>query len=304
MAVQPSAATPGGEPFSLRATGPVARRQFYSRASFWVLLLATLSGLGVLAFLLIDVFSLGFARVMQDWPAFFTNYASRRVADAGVRAALLGTFWIIGLVVFMTIPVGVGTAIFMEEFAPRNRFLTLVRLNISNLAGVPSIIYGILGLALFSRLFGFGATIITGALTLSLMILPIVIISSAEAVRQVPPSIRDGALALGATRWQAVWYHILPGSIPGIMTGVILAVSRAAGETAALIMIGAYAFISFDPTSWNDRFTILPIQVYDWTLRPGNNFKEEAAAAIIVLLTFVISLNLIATIIRQRFRRD
>lgn len=303
MAIQPPAAL-GNEPFSLHATGSVARRQFYSRASFWVLLAATLLGLGVLVFLLIDVFNLGFTRVFRDYPSFFTSYASRRADSAGIRAALLGSTWIIGLVVLITIPVGVGTAIFMEEFAPRNRFLTVVRLNISNLAGVPSIIYGILGLALFARLFGLGATIITGALTLSLMILPIVIIASAEAVRQVPPSIRDGALALGATRWQAVWYHILPGSIPGIMTGVILAISRAAGETAALIMIGAFAFISFDPTSWNDRFTILPIQVYDWTLRPGTNFKTEAAAAIIVLLAFVITLNLTAAIIRQRFRRD
>ena len=261
-------------------------------------------GLGVLAFLLIDVMNLGLARVFHEFPAFFTSYASRRMADAGIRAALLGSFWIIGLVVLFTIPVGVGTAVFMEEFAPRNRFLSIVRLNISNLAGVPSIIYGILGLALFARTLGFGATILTGALTLSLMILPIVIIASAEAIRQVPPSIRDGALALGATRWQAVQYHILPGSIPGIMTGIILAVSRAAGETAALIMIGAFAFISFDPTSWNDRFTILPIQIYDWTLRPGTSFKTEAAAAIIVLLTFVIVLNLTAAIIRQRFRRD
>lgn len=293
-----------GKPFSLRATGGVARRQFYSRASFWVLLLATLSGLGVVGFLMIDVINQGWARVFADWPSFFTNYASRREAQAGIRAAILGSFWVIGLTVLFTVPVGVGTAIFMEEFAPRNKFLSLVRLNISNLAGVPSILYGLLGLAVFSRLMGFGGVILTGALTLSLMILPIVVISASEAVRQVPPSIRDGALALGATRWQAVWYHILPGSIPGIMTGVILAVSRAAGETAALIMIGAFAFIAFDPTSWNDRFTILPIQVYEWTLRPGESFKVEASAGIIVLLVFVITLNLTAAIIRQRFRRD
>lgn len=302
MAIASKEGNPGA--FSLHATGGVARRQFYSRASFWVLLLATLSGMGVVGFLMIDVFNQGWTRVFSDWPSFFTNYASRREAQAGIRAAILGSFWVIGLTVLFTVPVGVGTAIFMEEFAPRNKFLSLVRLNISNLAGVPSILYGLLGLAVFSRLMGFGGVILTGALTLSLMILPIVVISASEAVRQVPPSIRDGALALGATRWQAVWYHILPGSIPGIMTGVILAISRAAGETAALIMIGAFAFIAFDPTGWNDRFTILPIQVYEWTLRPGESFKVEASAGIIVLLVFVITLNLTAAIIRQRFRRD
>lgn len=302
MAIASDQGTP--KPFSLRATGGVARRQFYSRASFWLLLLATMSGMGVVAFLMIDVFNQGFTRVFADWPAFFTNYASRREVQAGIRAAILGSAWVIGLTVLFTVPVGVGTAIFMEEFAPRNKLLSLIRLNISNLAGVPSILYGLLGLAVFSRLMGLGGVILTGALTLSLMILPIVVISASEAVRQVPPSIRDGALALGATRWQAVWYHILPGSIPGIMTGVILAISRAAGETAALIMIGAFAFIAFDPTGWNDRFTILPIQVYEWTLRPGESFKVEASAGIIVLLVSVITLNLTAAIIRQRFRRD
>lgn len=301
MAVTPTASE---KPFSLRATGGVARRQFYSRASFWVLLLATTSGLGVVAFLMIDVMNLGFTRVFADWPSFFTNYASRREEIAGIRAAILGSIWVIGLTVLFTVPIGVATAVFMEEFAPRNKLLTIVRLNMSNLAGVPSILFGLLGLVVFSRLMGFGGVILTGALTLSLMILPIVVISSSEAVRQVPPSIRDGALALGATRLQAVRYHILPGSIPGIMTGVILAISRAAGETAALIMIGAFAFIAFDPASWNDRFTILPIQVYEWTLRPGDGFKVEAAAGIIVLLVFVVSLNLTAAIIRQRFRRD
>lgn len=300
------ATPPADEPrrFSLRASGLVARRQFYSRMSFWVLGLATMLGLAVLGLLLYDVFQLGFARVFQDWPSFLTNYASRREEIAGVRAGLLGSAWIILMTIVMTVSVGVGTAIWLEEFAPRNRLVSIIRLNISNLAGVPSIIYGLLGLAVFARFFGLGPSILTGALTLSLMILPIVVISAAEAVRQVPPSIRDGALALGATRWQAVRYHILPGSMPGIMTGVILSVSRAIGETAALIMVGAYAFVAFDPASWNDRFTILPIQVYDWTLRPGERFKVEAAAAIIVLMTFVMTLNIIAAIIRQRFRRD
>lgn len=304
MAATPHSLEPGGTTPALKATGRVARRQWMSRASFWVLLAATLVGLVVLAYLLADIVRTGGERLVRDWPSFITHYASRREARAGIRAALLGSAWITGLTVFFTIPVGVGTAIWIEEFAPRNRITTLIRLNISNLAGVPSIIYGILGLAVFARLMDLGGTIITGALTLSLMVLPIVIISAAEAIRQVPSSLRDGSLALGATKWETVWHHVLPGSIPGIMTGVILAISRAIGETAALIMIGAYAFVAFDPTGVNDRFTILPIQIYDWTTRPGDNFKAEATAAIIVLMVFVLSLNLIAVLIRNRFRHD
>jgi phosphate transport system permease protein len=290
--------------FILRATGRVARRQALSRASFWVLLAATVVGLLVLAYLLYDILENGSTRLFTNWPDFITNYASSREHRAGIRAALLGTLWVIGLTILFTIPIGVGTSLWIEEFAPRNRFLTIVRLNVSNLAGVPSIIYGILGLAVFARLFDLGPSILTGALTLSLMVLPIVIISSAEAIRQVPSSLRDGSLALGATRWETVWYHVLPGSIPGIMTGMILSISRAIGETAALIMIGAFAFVAFDPTSWNDRFVVLPIQIYAWTIQPGDNFKVEASAAIIVLMVVVLSLNLVAVLIRNRFRRD
>jgi phosphate transport system permease protein len=293
-----------GRPFSLKATGRVARRQALSRISFWFLLAATMVGLFVLAFLLYDILANGGARLLRDFPDFLTSHASRRTAQTGIRAAVLGTVWIIGLTVVFTIPLGVGTAIWIEEFAPRTRALTIVRLNISNLAGVPSIIYGILGLAVFVRMMDLGSVILAGALTLSLMVLPIVIISSAEAIRQVPSSIRDGSLALGATRWETTWYHVLPGAIPGIMTGTILAVSRAIGETAALIMIGAFAFIGVDPESIFDRFTVLPIQVYAWTIQPGDDFKAEASAAIIVLMVLVLSLNLIAVLIRNRFRRD
>ncbi len=291
-------------PTSLRATGRVALRQRISRGAQWVLLGATLAGLLVLAYLAYDVIHLGGARVFHNFPDFFLNYPSRFEARSGIRSPILGTFWVLGLTILMTIPVAVGTAIWLEEFAPRNWLTNAVRLNISNLAGVPSIIYGILGLAVFYRAFGLGGTIITGALTLSLMILPMTVIASAEAIRQVPPSIRDASLALGATRWQTVWFHVLPGAVPGIMTGTILAVSRAAGETAALIMIGAFAYVAFDPKSVNDAFTILPIQIYDWTLRPGDRFKQEAAAAIIVTMVFILSLNLIAVLIRERFRRQ
>lgn len=289
-------------PVTLKATGRVARRQFTSRASNYVLLGATLSGLIVLAFLAYDVFAVGGSRVSLD---FLTSYAARRAEDAGIRAPMLGTIWIVTIVVLMSVPVGVATAIWMEEFAPRNRFLWLVRVNIGNLAGVPGIVYGILGLAIFVRgVGGFGSTILAASLTLSLMVLPMIVIASSEAIRQVPPSIRDGSLALGATRWQTVWFHTLPGAIPGIMTGTILAVSRAAGEAAVLILVGAAALILRDPTSINDRFTILPVQIYNWTVRPGDQYKPEAAAAIIVLMVIVLSLNAIAIVIRNKFRRD
>ncbi|GMV86520.1 MAG: phosphate transport system permease protein PstA [Dehalococcoidia bacterium] len=295
--------------FSLKATGQVARRQALSRLSRYVLLSATLFAVLMLVFLAIDVIQTGWSAISLD---FFTNYPSRRPAQAGLRSSLLGWLWLMGTVIVLAIPLAVGTALFVEEFAPKNWFTSLVRLNISNLAGVPSIIYGILGLAVFVRGFEFagitiipalGPTILAGALTLTLMILPMTVIASVEAIRQVPPSIRDGSLALGATRWQTVWYHILPGAMPGIMTGVILAVARAAGETAALIMIGAFAFIAFDNTGLNQSFTTVPIQIYNWTTLPQEAFRQNAAAGIIVLMVLIVGLNLIAVLIRERFRR-
>lgn len=294
---------------SLRAEGPVARRQMLSRASRYVLLGATLIGVGVLAFLTYDVVRTGGGRL--DWD-FLTTYPSRRAADAGLRSSILGTAWVMALTVSIAIPVAVGTAIFMEEFAPKGKALSVIRLNIANLAGVPSIIYGILGLAVFVRGFelggiqlipALGPSIIAGALTLALMILPMTVIASVEAIRQVPPSLRDGSLALGASRWQTVWHHTLPGAVPGIMTGTILAVARAAGETAALIVIGAFAFIAFDNSSINDSFTVVPIQIYNWTTLPQEAFRVNASAGIIVLMVAVLSLNLIAVLIRERFSR-
>ncbi len=294
--------TSAEKPISLKAEGGVARRQAFSRMSTYILAAATMLGLLVLAFLAYDIIKLGGGRLSLD---FLTSYLQRRADDSGIRAPLLGTIWIVGFVVVMSVPVGVATAIWMEEFAPKNRLLWLVRVNIGNLAGVPGIVYGILGLAIFVRgPFGFGQTIIAASLTLSLMILPMIVIASSEALRQVPPSIRDGSLALGATRWQTVWNHTLPGAIPGIMTGTILAVSRAAGEAAVLILVGAAGIILRDPSGINDRFTILPVQIYSWTVRPGDQFKPEAAAAIIVLMVIVLTLNAIAIVIRNKFRRD
>lgn len=305
-----SAASETGTPFTLKATGRVARRQRLSRMSRWVLFSATMLAVFVLVYLMQDVVRLGWERLSWD---FLTSYPSRRPLDAGLRSSLLGWLWLMGAVIVMAVPLAIGSALFIEEFAPRNWFTELVRLNISNLAGVPSIIYGILGLAVFVRGFdlwgitlfpSLGPTILAGALTLTLMILPMTIIASVEAIRQVPPSIRDGSLALGATQWQTVWHHILPGAIPGIMTGVILAIARAAGETAALIMIGAFAFIAFDNTSLMQSFTTVPIQIYNWTTLPQEGFRVNAAAGIIVLMTLVVGLNLIAVVIREKFRRS
>ena len=273
--------TSAEESVSLTATGAVARRQAISRLSRYVLLAATALGILVLALLAVRIVNQGGSSL--SW-AFLTNYPSRFAAEAGLRSSIIGTAWIMATTVVFALPVAVATAIWLEEFAPRQRWVDLVRLNISNLAGVPSIIYGILGLAVFVRFLELGPSILAGALTLALMIAPITVIASSEAIRQVPSSIRDASLALGATRWQTTWHHVLPNAVPGIMTGVILSVSRAAGETAALIMIGAFAFIAFDNTSLNDSFTVVPIQVYNWTIRPQAEFQQIAAAGIIVLM--------------------
>ncbi|MCY4392299.1 MAG: phosphate ABC transporter permease PstA [Chloroflexi bacterium] len=296
-------ATP--ETVRLRAEGSVARRQAWSRASRWILLGATLLGLVVLVILGIDNAIVGIPSL--DWD-FLSNYPSRFAERAGIRSSILGSVWVLVFTVIFAIPVAVGAAVWMEEFAPQNAILTTVRLNIANLAGVPSIIYGILGLAVFVRLMELGPSILAGALTLALMILPMTVITSVEAINQVAPSIREGSLALGATRWQTVWNHVLPGAMPGIMTGTILAIARAAGETAALIMIGAFTFIAFDPAisfaGLLDSFTTLPIQVYNWTIRPQPEFRANAAAGIIVLMVAVIGLNALALVVRDRLRRN
>ena len=238
---------------------------------------------------------------------------------SGVRTAILGSLWVILITVLFSFPVGVGAAIYLEEYAADNRLNRLIQTNINNLAGVPSIIYGMLGLAIFVRLLGaitsgsaFGAigatssngrTILSAGLTLGLLILPIVIISAQEAIRAVPGSLRQASFALGATRWQTVWSHVLPSALPGILTGVILAVSRAVGETAPLVVVGASTFITVDPSGPFSKFTTLPIQIYQWTSRPQGEFRNIAAAAIIVLLILLLSLNASAVLLRNRFSK-
>jgi phosphate transport system permease protein len=237
-----------------------------------------------------------------DWQ-FLTSFPSRFPARAGIKAALVGTLWVSALVAVIAIPVGVSTALYLEEFAKRGRISRLIELNIANLSGVPSIVYGLLGLAVFVRFFMLERSLISGALTMSLLILPTIIIASREAIKTVPMSIRYAALSLGATRWQTTWSHVLPASFPGIMTGVILALSRAIGETAPLILIGALSFVAFVPQGPMDSFTVLPIQIYDWIRRPQPEFHELAAAGIIVMLAVLLLMNATAIYIRNKTER-
>ena len=262
---------------------------------------ATLVGVVALVVLLTDVIVDGFPRLDA---AFITSFASRFPQRAGVKAALVGSVWILGLTAAIAFPISVGAAIYLEEYAPRNRWTRLIQLNIANLAGVPSIVYGMLGLAVFVRALGFDRSVISGALTLSILILPVIIIASQEAIRAVPDSIRQAAYGLGATRWQVVSKQVLPMAMPGILTGTILALSRAVGETAPLIMVGAVGFIAFTPTGLGDPFTVLPLQIYNWISRPQAEFREIAAAGILVLLTLLLTMNAAAILLRNRYQTD
>lgn len=237
-----------------------------------------------------------------DWQ-FLTSFDSQlSPRKAGVLAALVGSLYLIGLTTLLAVPIGVGAAIYLEEYAQRSPWRGFVQTNIANLAGVPSIVYGILGLGLFVRGMKMGAGVLAGALTLTLVILPIVILASQEALRAVPSTIRQASYALGATRWQTVWHQLIPAALPGIMTGVILALSRALGEAAPLVAIGAAGFVMFVPQGINDKFTALPLQIYNWTENANEEFRVHVAAAgIIVLLAMLICLNATAVFLRHRF---
>jgi len=265
-----------------------------------VLFFSTLFGLLVLTSLMVDVVRKGASWL--DWQ-FLTSYPSRNPEEAGIKSAIVGSFWMMLLTALFSVPVGVGAAVYLEEYAPRGWFLRLIQLNIANLAGIPSVIYGILGLGLFVRYFALGRSLLAGALTMSLLVLPIIVISTQEALRAVPQGIRESAYALGATRWQVVSSHLLPIAAPGILTGIILALSRAVGETAPLVMIGALTFIAFLPESLLDPFTVLPIQIFNWTARPQEEFRGLAAAAIIVLMVFLFLMNLSAILLRNYYER-
>ena len=257
----------------------------------------TWMGAGLLAILLIQVTVDGIKWLDYQ---FLTSFPSRFPYKAGVKSALVGTLWLIVMIAMVSIPIGVATALYLEELSRKGKFAKLIEINISNLAGVPSIVYGIIGLAIFVRGLGLERSLLSGALTMSLLILPVIIIASREAIKTVPMSIRQAAFALGATRWQTAWAHVLPASFPGILTGVILALSRAIGETAPLIMIGALTYVAFLPEGPMDSFTALPIQIFNWVSRPQQEFHELAAGGIIVLLIVLLTMNATAIFIRQK----
>ena len=256
--------------------------------------------LGVLLTLLIRISIDAWGWV--DWQ-FINSYPSRKPELSGIKAALLGSLWGIGFTALISIPIGVGSAIYLEEFAEDNRCNRFIKLNIANLAGVPSIIYGILGLAIFVELMKMGRVILAGSLTMSLLILPIIIITSQESIKTVPKDLVNASLALGATKWQTVIKVILPISLAGIISGIILAISRAIGESAPMIAISALVYLTFIPEGPMDRFTVLPIQIYNWISQPQDDFRSIAAAGIVVLLIVLLSMNSIDIWIRLKFQR-
>ncbi|PSQ65041.1 MAG: phosphate ABC transporter permease PtsA [Bacteroidetes bacterium QH_1_61_8] len=278
-----------------------SRRQRIGMILAGVLFLATIFGIVVLITLLVDV-----ATDAAPWldAQFLNSFPSRNTGEAGTKSALFGTLWLMGLTALISVPLGVASAIYLEEYAEDGWFLRLIQVNIANLAGVPSVVYGILGLALFVRFAGWGNSLLAGAFTLSLLILPIIIISTQEALRSIPSGIRESAYALGATRWQVIWSHVLPMAAPGIFTGVILALSRAIGETAPLILVGALTFVPFLPRGALDQFTALPIQIFNWAARPQDEFRGLAAAAIVVLMVLLFTMNLAAILLRNYFENQ
>jgi phosphate ABC transporter, permease protein PstA len=266
------------------------------------LLFAAATSVGVIALcaLLIDIIIDGISRLQ---PGLFENFPSRRAERAGMKSAIVGSMYMLCIMLPISFVLGVGAAIWLEEYAGKNRFTRLIQLNISTLAGVPSIVYGILGLTLFVRLLMLQRSLLAGALTMTILVLPIIIVSAQEALRAVPKSRRDASYALGANRWQTVSRAVLPSALPGILTGVILAMSRAIGETAPLIMIGALTYVAFLPKSMLDSFTVMPIQIYNWLSRPQPEFHELAAAGIIVLLAMLLLMNFAAILLRNKFSK-
>ena len=275
----------------------IARRRAKGTRLHAMALAATLVGLVVLAILLVQV-----AVQAAPWLRFgmLTEYASRLPERAGLLAALVGTFWLMIITAAFAVPVGVGAAVYLEEYARPGRFVRLVSLNIANLAGVPSVIYGVLGLALFVRTLGFGASFLSGGLTLGLLVLPVIVIATQEALRAIPRGLREASYAVGATRWQTVRAHLLPAAAPGALTGVILALSRAIGDTAPLLVVGAATFLAFLPGSPLDAFSALPVQIYNWTARPQADFQGLAAAGIVVLMAVLLAMNGVAIWLRSR----
>lgn len=266
---------------------------------YWAIF-CTFAALALLAIFIGDILHKGLSRI--DW-SFIVSLPSRHPEKAGIFTALMGTIWILFLTALIAFPWGVGAGIYLEEYGKKSKFAALLEINITNLAGVPSIIYGLLGLEIFVRMMGLHSSVLAGALTLALLILPIIIVTTRETIRMIPESIREAAYGLGATKWQVIKTLVLPSSIGGIMTGVILAISRAIGETAPLIVVGALAYVPFAPKSPMDSFTVLPMQIYNWTGRPQKEFLVNAAAAIIVLLLITFMMNGIAIWLRNKWQK-
>jgi phosphate transport system permease protein len=283
------------------ATRETLRRRVLDLGFQLIALAVLLLALGSLALLVADVLRDGAGRL--SWQ-FLTSLPSRRASAAGIYNALIGSVFVIGLTGVIALPIGVAAAIYLEEYGRRSRMARLIEINIANLAAVPSIIYGLLGLGLFVRAMGMGRSVIAGASTLALLVLPVVILSTREALRTVPKSIREGSYALGATKWQTIWHQVLPMAMPGVLTGLILSLSRAIGETAPLITIGALTYVPFAPDSIWVAFTVLPIQIFNWTSRPQADFRANAAAGIIVLLIMLIVMNAAAILLRDRSQRQ
>ena len=316
----------------------IKKRHTIGRVFYFLLLMCLIISFLALITLIVDLAIEGLPWIR---PQLFTNYHSRKPEEAGMKSAIVGSLINIALTGLFSFPLGVGAAIYLEEYAPKNRLTDIINININNLAGVPSIVYGMLGLVVFGRMFGlfmpdswlvnllhlpvgsgalgglqfnlfgipwleirlpFGRSILAGGLTMSMLILPVVIIAAREAIRAVPNSIREAAYSLGATKWQVVSKQVLPIALPGIMTGIILSLSRAIGETAPLIIMGAFTYVPFLPKSVWDQFTVMPIQIYNWITLPQEEFRVYlSAAGIIVLLTVLLSLNAIAVVLRKKF---
>ena len=294
-------ATTTGEPRKVSLTGsggePLVPRLFRL-----ALLAALAISFLVLATLIVDTLFDGASKVTPD---FLSSPGSFNPSKAGIGPAIQGTLWIIGVATVFIVPVGVAAAIYLEEYADGTKWWNrLIEVNIQNLAAVPSIVYGILGLAFLVRgPLNLGAVVLAGGLTLGLLVLPVVIIAGRESIRAVPQAIREGALALGATKWQTIWRQVLPAAVPGVATGVILALSRAIGETAPLIVVGAAAAVGSGPSGLSDRFTALPIQIFNWISRPQEEFQLLAAGGILVLLAILLVMNSLAIYLRNRFEQ-
>ena len=274
-------------------------RDTRGRIFYALCLAAVLVSLSMLGVLLSKIGLDGYSRV--DW-SFLTSFPSRHPEKAGILPALVGSVFVVGIAGVMSFVLGVAAAVYLEEYAQRSRFAQILRINIANLAGVPSVVYGLLGLEIFVRVMHLGPVILAGSFTLALLVLPLVIVASSEAIRAVPSSLREGGFGLGATRWQVVRNLVLPQAFPGILTGVILAVSRAMGETAPLIFIGGLTYVPFVPDSPLSGFTVMPIQIFNWISRPQPGFHEAAAAGIIVLLVLLLAMNALAVFLRNKFQ--